>query len=102
MDIKAKYKKLKHYIQKLLRQLYQQYIKDFVIPKITDNTRAMYNIMKRFWNYIKHDRKLITDPILNANVMNHQFQSVFSSAENYPLDEFDKRWNMPPGSNSMK
>ena len=54
--------------------------------------------MKCFWTYIKHDRKLITDPILNANVMNHQCQSAFSSTENYPLGEFDKRCNMPPGS----
>ena len=57
--------------------------------------------MKKFWTYIKQqktdhqgisslkqDGKLITDPILKANVMNDQLRSVFSNAEKITESEF--------------
>ena len=87
LDNKNKFKKIKHHIQKWLRQSYWQYIEDIVTPKETEGT---FNSMKKFWTYIKHkkidhqgisslkqDDKLITDPIPKANVMNDQFKSVF-------------------------
>jgi hypothetical protein len=37
---------------------------------------------------LKPDGKLITDPILKANVMNDHFKSVFSNAEKITESEF--------------
>ena len=91
LDTKKKFKKIKHHIQKLLRQSYWQYIEDIVTPKETEGT---FNSVKKFWTYIKHkktdhqgisslkqDGKLITDPIPKANVMNDQFKSAFSNID---------------------
>ena len=38
LDTKIKLKKIKHHIQKLLRQSYWQYIEDIVTPKETEGT----------------------------------------------------------------
>ena len=45
LDNKNKFKKIKHHIQKLLRQSYWQYIEDIVTPKETEGT---FNSMKKF------------------------------------------------------
>jgi hypothetical protein len=50
---------------------------------------------------IKQVGKLITGHVLKENTMNHQFQSAFSSTENYSSDEFEKRCNMPAKFHKM-
>jgi hypothetical protein len=63
--------------------------------------------MKRFWTYIKHKRKdkssisplraegvLHTTPIEKANILNKQFQSVFSEKSHIPHDDFQRTHNM--------
>jgi hypothetical protein len=62
---------------------------------------AIYNTMKRFLNFIKYtksdyqgisfnkqDGKLITNPDMKANTMNHQFRSVFLIADNMSNVDF--------------
>ena len=63
--------------------------------------------MKRFWTYIKHKRSessgvapLRSDGILHyhpvdqANILNKQFQSGFSTKDTYSPDEFNTRCKM--------
>ena len=67
---------------------YWNYINDLIS---THNEDGKYQGQKRFWSYIKslkqdysgdsslkHNGKLVTDSIGNAEVLNTQFQSVFT------------------------
>ena len=64
--------------------------------------------MKRFWTYIKHRRsdnvgvsslksegKLYSHLNDKADILNKQFQSVFSSSESVSEEEFSKSYPMP-------
>ena len=64
--------------------------------------------MKRFWTYIKHrtsdnvgvsslksEGKLYSHPTDKADILNKQFQSVFSSSESVSEEEFSKSYPMP-------
>ena len=84
-----KFQQLKKEVQRDLRRSYWQYVDDIVTSQDTDHNE--YSGMKRFWTFIKHQRsdfsniaplkvngRLITDPKMKAETLNHQFQSVFT------------------------
>jgi hypothetical protein len=65
-------------------------------PNVVSSTPRL-----RFWTYIKHKKsdksgvaplrkngRLETDPINKANILNEQFQSVFSPSTNIDREEF--------------
>ena len=87
-EVQEKYKKLKHEIQRGIRQAYWTYIEEIITP---DDNSNQYGNMKCFWSFIKHKRadgggiapikvagKLVTSAIDRETALNAQFQSVFS------------------------
>ena len=87
-----RYLDLKHQVQKRQRHAYWNYIGGIVSPQDQQND---YKGMKRFWTYIKHRRsdnvgvsslksegKLYSHPTDKADILNKQFQYVFSSSAN--------------------
>ena len=85
----TKFQTLKKLAQRKLRQAYWNYIEGIVSPQTEDKTPS--NCMKRFWTYIKNRKtdfngiaplkvngKLFTEPKARAEVLNDQFQSVFT------------------------
>ena len=83
------YRSLKAFVQRSIRKAYWQYVEGIITSK-DDNSPADD---KRFWRFIKHqkqeaqgvaplkkDGKLVDDPSEKAaNILNTQFQSVFST-----------------------
>ena len=80
-------------MQRLIRKAHWDYIEDIITHKETDDTQ--FGTMKKFWTYIKHrktdfkgiteikhDGKLLTDPLQKANALNNQFHSVFTPVSN--------------------
>ena len=87
-DAHTRYLSIKGKVQRMFRQSYWTYINDLINPPSED---GKVQGQKRFWSYIKslkqdysgigslkHDGKLITDTIGKAELLNHQFQSVFT------------------------
>ncbi len=83
-----KFKLLKSTIQRCTRKAYWKYIEELITPDETNQ----YSGMKRFWAYIKQSRKdytgvstlkkdgiTYTTPTDKANILNTQFQSVFTN-----------------------
>ena len=110
--LRKKYKQLKQTIQRQLRQSYWKYIENIVTPKEEENS---FGNMKRFWSYIKHkktdfsgvsslkqDGRLITDPKQKANVLNSQFQSVFSDPFDISPEKFCQESYMSDTNNYPK
>ena len=63
---------------------------------------------KRFWTYVKHkkngktgvsslkqDGKLYSHPVDKAELLNKQFQSVFSSSEEVSREDFSQNYKIP-------
>ena len=82
------YLSLKKYVQHSFHMAYWNYINDLISPH---NEDSKYQGQKWFWSYIKslkqdysgvsslkHDGKLVSDSIGKAEVLNTQFQSVFT------------------------
>ena len=99
-DVIAKYKSIKHLVQKRVRRAYWGHIDNLFAPKAGDND---YSGMKRFWAYVKHKRKdysgvaslkvngkLHTSPFEKGNILNAQFKSAFSSNEPVSLGDFQE------------
>ena len=105
------FKKAKQEVQKKLRQVYWNYISDIVTPQPEDDhSRAS---TKRFWTFIKHKKKdnssitalqdkgiLHTEPKQKADILNQQFQSVFTektpiSRETFIQENFIKEQPHP-------
>jgi hypothetical protein len=99
--INKKYKETKHHVHKLIRKAYWNYIENIITPKETDDTQ--FGTMKKCWTYIKHRKtnfngiteikhngKLLTDPLQNANALNNQFYSVFTPVSNISRTDFNK------------
>jgi hypothetical protein len=66
-----------------------------------ENNEEVHSLPKRFWTDIKHKKsdksgvaplrkngRLETDPINKANILNEEFQSVFSPSTNIDREEF--------------
>ena len=92
-SIEEKLRNIKREIQLKSRRAYWKYIESIITPEDTESTESSYLSMKRFWSFIKQNRKDYTGiPPLNANgkhstnskekanMLNEQFESVFSSA----------------------
>ena len=106
-----KYMELKHLVQKRTRQAYWDYVEGIVTPGEQENE---HNSRKRFWTYVKHKRsdntgasslksdgKLFSHPKDKAEILNKQFQSVFSSSEEVSQEDFSRNYNMPTEESSF-
>ena len=91
----AEFKSLKHLVQKEIRSAYWSYTNNLIAPE-----EHPHSNQKRFWSYIKALRRENTNiPVLNYNgsshessldkaeVLNQQFQSVFTKEPNSPLPD---------------
>jgi len=107
------FKKIKQMAQKKLRQSYWSYIEDMVTPQPTDTTDR--SCSKRFWTYIKHKKKdnstisglrdkgqLHSDPKSKANILNHQFHSVFTEDPQIDEEQFSQGDYVKSSSNHPK
>jgi len=96
-------------VQKKLRQAYWTYVDDIVTTQPTDQN--IHNSQKRFWTFIKHKKKdnqtiiglkehgqLHSDPKSKANILNRQFQSVFTDNITVSADDFKKGKYINPQS----
>ena len=109
-----KYKKIKARAQKLQRQAYWTYVNTIIDS--TDDTEKPSS-QKRFWRYIKSLRKdntgvaplkengrLYTEPKAKANILNRQYQSVFTREDvtSVPTPDGTPFPDMPTISISIK
>jgi hypothetical protein len=89
---------LKSKIQRKLRNAYWQYVENIVVEPDQKQTTS-----KKFYTYLKHNKtdrsgiaplrdqgRLHTDPIDKANILNQQFQSVFTKENPLPLSALSK------------
>merc|ERR1712237_132606 len=87
-SLNNKYKKLKHEVQRQIRQSYWSYIASVITPPDGSNTPK-----KSFWSFLRRNRtenlsisasinhdtgNLTTDSSGKAKILNSQFQSVFT------------------------
>ena len=99
------FKALKRDVQCLLRRAYWRHVEDIVSDVSDDNER--HGTRKRFWSFIKHQRadsqgisplksegSLHQDPAKKAEILNHQFESAFSTASTFTSKEFEERCGM--------
>ena len=99
-DQVKKYRDLKHLIQKESRQAHWQYL-DGLFTSVEENGTFKF---KRLWSYIKHAKKDSTgttqlkegsnvhsDSKDKANILNGQFQSVFSKRKPLTLHQTTQR-----------
>ena len=90
-SIEEKLRNIKREIQLKTRRAYWKYIESIITPLEPENNEP-YSNMKRFWAFIKHNRKDYSGvPPLNAhgkhaesskekaNLLNEQFESVFTN-----------------------
>ena len=110
-SFRQRYLRAKASVQKLQRQNYWNYINSLIEPpNESENQRG--NNQKRFWHYIKslrrdncgvsplrdHEGKLCSAPSDKANILNKQYESVFTkenpnfvpSPSGNPFPEMDK------------
>ena len=95
-----KFKKVKQLVQRKMRQAYWNYIEEVIsiehVPEQNNRTNTT-----KFWTFIKHRKKdnstipglkvkgcLFTDPKQKADILNRQFQSVFSDHTKISEQEF--------------
>ena len=101
---KQKYLEIKHLVQRRTRQAYWVYVESIVKPH---ERETEYTSMKRFWTFIKHkrsgnvgvsslkkDRKLYSHPLDKAELLNKQFQSVFTRSDEVSREEFNHSCRM--------
>ena len=85
----SKYKDLKRTMQQQLRSAYWNYVNEIVTSN--DDGTQKPSCPKKFWTYVKHCRTdhtgvsplrqngiLHSNPIAKAEILNQQFQSVFT------------------------
>ena len=103
LRIEQRYKQLKRECQRQLRHEHHRYVENLLTDDGSQN-----HVSKKFWSYLKHKRgdtcgigtlregcQLVTDAAEKAEVLNRQFQSVFST----PAEEtmpFTDESDMPP------
>ena len=96
IDRDNKLRNLKKEIQRKMRQAHWNYI-DSIFTPAQENETSNYQGMKRFWQYIKINRKdqhgistlkangkISSTPKEKANALNRQFQSVFNEKQDPP------------------
>ena len=99
------YLELKHRVQKKFRRAYWNYVEGIVT---LGEHESDHQSRKRFWIYVKHkkngktgvsslrqDGKLYSHPVDKAELLNKQFQSVFSSSEEVSREDFSRNYKMP-------
>ena len=92
-SVEEKLRNIKREIQQQSRRAYWKYIESIITP-IEPETNEPYSNMKRFWTFIKHNKKDYSGvPPLNAhgkradtskekaNLLNEQFESVFTNSK---------------------
>jgi hypothetical protein len=102
--LKAQAKVMRRLVQRLLRQSYWNYLNNIFTGE-DDPVNAGKN--KRFWTYMKNqksssigvaplkkDGQLTSDPTVQAEVLNAQFQSVFGDGATYSEEEFQTKTGM--------
>ena len=95
---KQRYLEIKHLVQRRTRQAYWMYVESIVTPQ---DGQTEYTSMKRFWTFIKHKRsgnvgvsslkkdgKLFSHPSDKAEILNNQFQSVFTRSDEVSREDF--------------
>jgi hypothetical protein len=95
LQLEEEIRSLKKEIQQKLRRSHWDYIDKIIDPEQDDNNN--FSSMKRFWHYIKTQRKdnhgvsrlkangkTATSATDKANMLNDQFQSVFSARQEVP------------------
>jgi hypothetical protein len=100
------YRSLKAFVQRAIRKAYWQYIEGIITSNNEEESPATD---KRFWRYVKHqkqeaqgvaplkkDGKLVDDPTEKANILNTQFQSVFSPRNPLSREAPSESPQMPP------
>ena len=106
---KQRFEKLRKEIKCDLRNEHNKYIENLFECKKTDDSKEQYSISKKFWSYIKGRRKENTSiPILRegshetsdpkeiANILNRQYESVFTEDDtNIPDKGISKTPAMP-------
>ena len=98
---KSKFKSIKHLIQKKIREDYNKYVNSI----ITDNedsysTQANNSSSKKFWSFVKSLKRdntgvaplkengiLTSDPTEKAEILNKQYQSVFTHDNEVKSDD---------------
>jgi len=89
-------KAVKHQLQKEMRQAYWTHLETILTP---GEEAGEHRCMKKFWSFIKHSRKdnigvsslreggiLTSDAKEKANILNRQFESVFTCDTEYPAE----------------
>ena len=95
IKLRDKYKKLKYHVQKEMRNAYNTYIEKLILDLPTNDPDQSYSNQlkpKKLFSYIKSvrtdnsgvaplkkDGQLIADTKQKANILNNQFQSVFTT-----------------------
>ena len=109
-NLERKHKELKATIQRKLRQAYWSHIEDVITPLEEENK---YVGLKRFWGFIKrvkkdyesvsslkNDGKIITEAEEKANLLNRQFESVFTKENPIPTQLLsDSKYSQMPEIN---
>ena len=95
------YRSLKAFTPKSIRKAYWHYIEGIITDKDDDDSPTSD---KKFWRFVKHrkqdtqgvaplkkNKKLVDDPVDKANILNSQFQSVFSARNPLSLKTLSTR-----------
>ena len=98
LNLNTRVKSLRKEIQQKMRRSYWTYIENIITPS-NENEEDPYKGMKRFWQFIKSNKKdnqgvatlkargkTSSTPIEKATALNEQFQSVFSPHHQAPDD----------------
>ena len=89
-----RYKHLKTAAQRTTRKAYRNYVHDIISPEASQNP-------KKFWSFVKSRKQessgvaplrnnnglIYSDPQTKANILNHQFQSVFTEENTNSMPE---------------
>ena len=87
------FNRLKHQVQKSIRQSYQGYLTEIVNTTVDIGNNKLWTLITAIRRDstgvapLKDQGKLIQDPIEKATILNKQFQSVFSPINTVQLPE---------------